>query len=236
MARRASAAVQRADPHDRGRSRDARRAGTLLLQLHPVDRPAFLARNTQIGNQVYPTYDGRLTTVAAMQDATAVSLFATSFFDERAPAQWVTRPDASARSRGVAAQLGKADPTFESSTTPVSQKIQVAALRNVLAEDVANPAPAWVLTDYATAVDLGLTPVAIENSAGEFVLPTPESIAAGAATMTTASDGRRVPDPDAAASGAYPLTMIGPRWPRPSRSSTRRARPVPGRNNCSRRG
>jgi hypothetical protein len=174
--------------------------------------PAFLARNPEIGPSPYwRTSSDRLNAVVAVQEATAVTLFATTFFDERAPAQWVSNPSAFASSRGVTASFGTADPQF--ALSPVSQKIQIGALATSLKQNQTpdNSGPAWVLTDYATAIDLGLTPVAIENALGEFVLPTPESIAAGVATMTKdedQTDGRRVPDPDAAVSGAYPLTMI----------------------------
>jgi hypothetical protein len=169
--------------------------------------PDFLARNPDLGLEAYYRPDSdKLTGTVAVQDATAVSLFATSFLDARAPDQWIQRP--SLEERGVHAQLGNADPDFATSLSPVSQKSQMAALRNSLGQNAGNTGPAWVLTDYATAVELGLTPVAIENAAGEFVLPTPESIAAGVATMTIEPDGRRSPDPGASTPGAYPLPML----------------------------
>jgi hypothetical protein len=169
--------------------------------------PEFLARNPHIGPEAHYRSDSdKLTGTVAVQDATAVSLFATSFLDTRAPDQWIQRP--SLEDRGVHAQLGNADPDFAISLSPVSQKSQMAALRNALGQNAANTGPAWVLTDYATAIELGLTPVAIQNAAGEYVLPTPQSIAAGVATMTVDADGRRAPDPGASAPGAYPLTMI----------------------------
>ena len=181
--------------------------GGFFFNSTPGIGPEFLARNPQIGPTAYNPND-RFANAAAVQDATAVSLFATSFLDEQAPGHWVSRPDVQARSRGVDAQLARAVPGFESSLTPVSQKIQTFAFRNGVQQNATTPGPGWALTDYATAIDLGLTPVAIQNAAGEFVEPTPESIAAGVATMTKESDGRRVPDPDTTASGAYPMAMI----------------------------
>jgi hypothetical protein len=171
--------------------------------------PAFLARNPEIGPSAYWLTDGsdKLNGVVAVQGANAVTLFATTYFDERAPGQWVSGPGAFAESRGITASFGTARPSF--ALSQVSQKIQIKALANWLPQTPERPGPGWVLTDYATAIDLGLTPVAIENALGEFVLPTPESIAEGVATLTKDDiDGRRVPNPDAAASGAYPLTMI----------------------------
>ena len=168
----------------------------------------FLARNPHLGLEAYyrpdsdktdrhggcPRCDGR------------VALRHVVPRHSRAPDQWIQRP--SLEERGVHAQLGNADPDFATSLSPVSQKSQMAALRNSLGQNAGNTGPAWVLTDYATAVELGLTPVAIENAAGEFVLPTPQSIAAGVATMTVEPDGRRTPDPGASTPGAYPLPML----------------------------
>jgi len=167
------------------------------------------ARNPQLGSEIYFRGSEKYTNPLAVQDSTAVSLFMTSFLDARAPDEWIAGNDAGGGARGVHARLGDADPSFASALQPISSKSQVAAVRNLyVKQTIAYPGPGWVLTDYATAVDLGLTPVAIENAAGEFVLPTRDSIAAGVATMTVEADGRRTPDPGATALGAYPLTMI----------------------------
>src|SRR5262249_17137398 len=70
--------------------------------------------------------------------------------------------------------------------------------------------PLWALTDYATAVRLGMTPVAIQFTPGaEFIKPTPETIAAGVATLTQGRDGLLERDvTKAPAPGAYPLSMV----------------------------
>jgi hypothetical protein len=167
---------------------------------------SFLARNPQIGSAAYNPQIGQ-DKVAANPDASAVTLYATTYLDERAPGQWVSRP-VDGTSRGVSAQLGVADPDFASAVEPMSQKSLLRKFSTFFNQSSGYPGPGWVLTDYATAVDLGLTPVAIQNAAGEFVQPSPESIAAGLASMTEDADGRLVPDPNAVAPGAYPLTMV----------------------------
>ena len=167
---------------------------------------SFLARNPQIGSAAYNPQIGQ-DKVAATPDASAITLYATTYFDQRAPGQWVSRP-VNGTDRGVSAQLGLADPDFRSAVEPMSQKGLLRKFSTFFLQSSASPGPGWVLTDYATAVDLGLTPVAIENAAGEFVQPTPESIAAGLAPMTEDADGRLAPDPGTVAPGAYPLTMV----------------------------
>jgi hypothetical protein len=169
-----------------------------------------IARNPQLSSGLYfNQVGGKYTNALAVQDPTAVSLFMTSFLDAVAPDAWVSGPATDFAPRGVDAQLGVATPGFESALMPISTQSQLRAMANVdVRQTISNPQPGWALTDYATAIKLGLQPVAIENAAGEFVLPTPESIAAGASTMTLDADGRRVPDPQATAPGAYPLTMI----------------------------
>jgi hypothetical protein len=69
----------------------------------------------------------------------------------------------------------------------------------------------WALTDLATARNLGMTVVQIQNAAGAFVEPTQASMLAAVSSMTTASDGRLVPNYSAAAVQnvePYPLTFV----------------------------
>jgi hypothetical protein len=70
----------------------------------------------------------------------------------------------------------------------------------------------WVFTDLATATALGLTPVSIENANGDFVAPTPETLAAAIPTMKKDSNGILIGDPTATAPAGsvqpYPLTMV----------------------------
>lgn len=146
----------------------------------------------------------------AVQGPTSVTYFTTTYVDSRAPGEWKGTDESGAPAdRGVFASFASAVPKFAGILTEVSTKSQIAALRNVgLVQDATSPGPVWALTDYATAIELGLTPVSIENAAGEFVKPTPETLAAAVPTMTVDADGRRTPDVSTAAAGAYPLTMV----------------------------
>ena len=68
------------------------------------------------------------------------------------------------------------------------------------------------MTDYATALLLGMTPVQIENANGVFVGPTAESMAAAVPTMKKTDDGRLMPDfssvPNIDGVQPYPLTYV----------------------------
>ncbi len=142
----------------------------------------------------------------AVQAPTSVTWLGTTYLDALAPAAWIN--DAGA-DRGVVSSFAGAVPGFDGQLTEISTVSQLAALKNVtIQQSSVYPGPSWALTDYATAVALGLTPVAIENAAGQFVTPTPQSLAAAVPTMTVGPDGRRVPDVRATAAGAYPLTMV----------------------------
>jgi hypothetical protein len=145
----------------------------------------------------------------AVQDATSVTSVATAYLDALAPDEW--RSPAGAGSfvdRGVFSSFANAEPAFQA-MTEISTGSQLASLKNVTVQQTMEySGPAWALTDYATAIELGLTPVSIENAAGEFVKPTSETLAAAVPTMTADADGRRTPDVSTAAAGAYPLTVV----------------------------
>ena len=74
----------------------------------------------------------------------------------------------------------------------------------------ATPAPQvfLYLTDSATAARLGLHVAALQNAAGNFVAPTPDSIAAGVRGMKAGADGVLTPDPANAEPAAYPLPLV----------------------------
>ncbi len=65
----------------------------------------------------------------------------------------------------------------------------------------------FYLTDLATARQLGIAPVALQDAAGDYVLPTPETLAAAVPAMVQAADGTRALDPTEP-SGGYPLTFV----------------------------
>jgi hypothetical protein len=109
----------------------------------------------------------------------------------------------------VSADFSTAQPDFTAALLGVtSRSLLAAGAHNDVQQNPADPGPGWALTDYATAVALGMTPVAIENGSGEFVAPTPETMAAALDGMIHEPDGRLTPDPNASAAGAYPLTTV----------------------------
>lgn len=148
-------------------------------------------------------------------NADATAWLATRWFANEAPDQWRTSPIEVQGStpdtpRGVTDELSTATPPF-----PISF-IDLYTQRPGLKRAAASPdlwvqgqyGPQWILTDLATAVQLGIPTAAVENERGEFVRPTPESLAAAVATMTAATDGTVVPPAEIDAAGAYPLTFV----------------------------
>ncbi|WP_215542905.1 hypothetical protein [Amycolatopsis sp. CA-230715] len=69
------------------------------------------------------------------------------------------------------------------------------------------PCAGYVLTDLATATEYGWTPVALRNASGEYVAPTPASMAAAATHFADAGDGTVRPGATGADRNAYPLTF-----------------------------
>jgi hypothetical protein len=172
-----------------------------------------LTRNPQMGNSVY-AFTEKYVNPMALAGPDAATYYMTSFLDAQAPDQWVsslTDAQGTPLPRGVVADITNTDPdpNFASALQPEFNRSQMAAIAQVsITQSVSNTGPGWALTDYETATALGLTPVAIENRSGEFVKPTPETLAAAVSGMVALPDGRLGPDPDASASGAYPLTMV----------------------------
>jgi hypothetical protein len=176
---------------------------------------AIVERNPQLGSQLYFLGSGKYVNPYVQAGADSGTYFASSFFVAQAPEAWITRPGPDGVARPVTADFSKADsskgePDFIAAVQGVTTRSLLAAgAHNDVQQSVADPGPGWALTDYATAVALGMTPVAIENDAGNFVKPTPETMAAGLAAMTQEPDGRLTPDPRATgAGGAYPLTTV----------------------------
>jgi hypothetical protein len=137
----------------------------------------------------------------------STSLFLTRHLAELRPEGWQTR---SGEPRSVASWLAVSTPSFDQVLELYSGRPGVAKARDA-AWAQAYAGALWVVTDLATATQLGLTPAAIENAAGEFVAPTPESLAAAVPTLEVHEDGTRTPVPGAtAASGVqpYPLTYV----------------------------
>jgi hypothetical protein len=181
--------------------------GQAMLKFQNGD--AIVNRNPQLGPQLYFLGSGKYTNPYMQAGADSGNYFASSFFAAQAPEAWVTRPGPDGVPRPVSADFSTAQPDFTAALLGVtSRSLLAAGAHNDVQQNPADPGPGWALTDYATAVALGMTPVAIENGSGEFVAPTPETMAAALDGMIHEPDGRLTPDPNASAAGAYPLTTV----------------------------
>lgn len=176
--------------------------------------PAILARNPELAQTSFFETNSEIVT-AAMAPPDSTSWFLTRHLEELRPQLWTVPslnafgPDAG-RPRGVDASLATADPSYNNALTLVSGRPALdRALNNLVGGT--SYGGVWIVTDLASARSMGLTPVQIQNDAGQFVAPTDESLAAAIPTMTKAADGTRVPDPHATGGGGvapYPLTFI----------------------------
>lgn len=116
------------------------------------------------------------------------------------------------RPRGAETNLALADPSYLNAVSLVLGRPAARKIMSVAASP-SSSGGVWFFTDLATAQALGLTVVQIENANGDFVAPTPESMAAAVPTMTVDEHGVRLPDPRAtgepgATVAPYPLTFV----------------------------
>jgi hypothetical protein len=177
-----------------------------------LDPQPIQARNPEFASLAPEccTLLGTVPLIPGAPDARA--LFGSTFFDALAPDAWKSAPQQGGAPRGVEADFSLATPPFEPGL--VSRYTNIASLNRSVYGVGLRPATQrmgayWVLTDYASAMRLGLTPAAIQfEQGGEFVAPTPQTIAAGAQGLTRQPDGTLAPDPANLPSGAYPLTMV----------------------------
>ncbi len=186
------------------------------LQVIPAFGDAMRAENPQL--QMAPSLtwpaDGSKPLASAATDAT--TLFATSFFKSQAPDTWKIPSSGPYDSppgtpRGVDSSFALAKVSFNNvlntfSGKPALQKFVYSATK---LEPTQRYGVYWTLTDLATAKEMGLTPVAIRNAAGKYVLPTAASLAAAVPTMTKQADGTLLPNPASKANpDAYPLSFV----------------------------
>jgi hypothetical protein len=135
--------------------------------------------------------------------------FFTDYLDTLAPDVWKASPTpADGPDRGVYAKLANVTPGFVNVIETVSSMAGFEKAYFGVEEANNVFGPAYFLTDYATAKRLGLDLVSIQNAAGEFVAPTPDSITKGLSTMSEQPDGTLAPDPTESQAGAYPLPMV----------------------------
>jgi sortase A len=176
---------------------------------------AILARN--------PVLNGHLFSIApvvrplAHSDSQSSSWYMTNFLTEQSPADWIAPRADPVAPRGATTSIALAEPPFldlESFTgRPALEKFTEQAANSLITDG-----GVWAITDLVTARALGMTPVSIETApgSGQFVAPTPESMAAAVATMQPDSHGLLQPDLSlhaaaevgATATPAYPLTFV----------------------------
>jgi hypothetical protein len=141
-----------------------------------------------------------------------VSWLASRAFDELAGGAWQTAPfdidgNPPGVPRGVDDAFALADPPFAVALFELySAQTQ---LRRVAASlQPGTYGPIWILTDLATATELGLPTVSLQNASGQFVAPTQASLTAAASDLTRQADGTWLPSIEPDAPGAYPLTFV----------------------------
>lgn len=185
--------------------------GQGLFGFNPQPGDPTLVRNEQLAAAV--TSLGGPAMAPSGSDAT--TFLTTRWFDTRAAASWVTPTVPldgipGGTDRGVEDELSAADPAF-----PVAISSQYSARatlkRSVAAASLPNAGSfpiTWVLTDLATAEQLDIPVASLQNSRGEFVTPTPSSLAAAVPSMERRADGTVVPTGGADAAGAYPLAFV----------------------------
>jgi hypothetical protein len=174
---------------------------------------AMKARNAELAT-AQSLVNNERTNPLAPAGSESVTWFASTAFDTMAPEEWRTPPLSITGNppdvpRGVHASFALADPPFVTALFELYSA--QSTLKRVVADNEYKPynyGPIWILTDLATARELGIPTVAIQNGAGEFVAPTDETLAAAAADLEEQADGTFLPDVSATTPGAYPLTFV----------------------------
>jgi hypothetical protein len=176
------------------------------------DYPAIQARNPEMQNGFF---DVNNLLPYAYADAESTSYSMSSYLKTLAPDQFrvPNTPNFGSdagRARVANSAWALADPSYALSVALLTGRPSLVNKVNSAAP-VLNGA-VFVLTDLDTANTLGLTPAQIENSHGDFVGPTAESIAAGVAAMKPDANGLLQLDPTATAPAGqtqpYPLTQV----------------------------
>lgn len=181
------------------------------LNLREDLQASLIARNPQL--QVQALQVG-ITTPSSLAGPQATTHQASRLLEQRAGAAWAYPNSASKFGEDAGKPLGTfADYNLLTNNLAVvnlfTGKPQlVGDIYKKLAEKPQGVSlVSFYLTDLATARQLGITPVAVQDAAGAYLLPTPETLAAAVPKMDVAADGTRSLDP-AKASGAYPLTFV----------------------------
>ncbi len=175
--------------------------------------PAIYGRNPQLqGTGMFSTSSS--IRLGAAPDAESTTWYSTGILDALRPNLWRVPNTGTfgidaGRDRTAVTSFALADPSFQgvlnlyTGTSILDKAIKLQGNGDF--------GGIWAVTDLATARSLGMSVVQIENAAGAFVEPTEASMLSAVASMTTASDGRLVPNYSAAAVQGvepYPLTFV----------------------------
>jgi len=175
--------------------------------------PAIYTRNPQLqGTGMFSTTSS--IRLGAAPDKESTTWFVTGMLDALRPNLWKVPNTGTfgidaGRDRTAVTSFALADPSFQgvlnlyTGTSILDKTIKLQGNGDF--------GGIWALTDLATARSLGMTVVQIQNAGGAFVEPTQASMLAAVSSMTTAPDGRLVPNYSAAAVQnvePYPLTFV----------------------------
>ncbi|MEJ6512068.1 MAG: hypothetical protein QNL59_09400 [Actinomycetota bacterium] len=174
---------------------------------------AIYARNPQLqGTGMFSTSSS--IRLGAAPDKESTTWYSTGILDSLRPNLWKVPNTGTfgidaGRDRTVVTSFALADPSFQG----VLNLFTGTSILDKTIKTLGNGdfGGVWAVTDLATARSLDMTVVQIENAAGAFVEPTQASMLAAVSSMTTASDGRLVPNYSAAAVQnvePYPLTFV----------------------------
>ncbi len=175
--------------------------------------PDIYARNPQIqGTGMFSTSSS--IQLGAVPDKESTTWYATGILDSLRPNLWKvpntgTFGADAGRDRTALTSFALADPSFQG----VLNLFTGTSILDKTIKSLGNGdfGGVWAVTDLATARSLGMTVVQIQNASGAFVEPTQASMLSAVSSMTTASDGRLVPNYSAAAVQnvePYPLTFV----------------------------
>jgi len=170
--------------------------------------PQISARNPELEglNLLINTATGLK--IGAQSEAGSNPWIFTRHFDTLRPDLWKV-PDSPVfaergQPRGIDTSFPLAVPSYSNVVTTLTGRPALAkAFGGLGPNDLGG---IWTFTDLTTADLYDLAPVALENGAGAFVAPTPESLTAAVADMTVTADGMRVPNPQSTT--GYPMTYV----------------------------
>ncbi len=176
-------------------------AGDPIVQGISTLNPAFHTRVNQPG-----------VAIQGPAEAESSTWYLTNYFKNQAPGAWAD-PIPPRAARGADAAFGTAVPPFPTLSTFSARSILHKNIDLYGPQNFSADGPIWIATDLATATAMGLTPVSIQNANGDFVAPTPASMAAAVPTMKPNANGVLIPDPAAVATTGdavqpYPLTYV----------------------------